>query len=221
MVIPTLSAAWLTWHWRMVRFSPATLDLVIGPKATDAVWQAARHLLRIDRDNNWSVFHNSFRLFLRAQTTMRHGQPDREQVRQRYVDLAEIAVKADVRDEQRWMELRYRARATEHDKVAALATAERFRKQFVEGRNPEIFYEDISLSFQTAKALRNSHLVFDLILGEPRTVNHGTRLLEMMSREAVYRLGDLRTARGVLQGRRCEPYARQRIRSCGRIAREW
>lgn len=178
--------------------NPATLDLMIGPKATDAVWQAAHHLLRIDRENNWSVFHNSFRLFLRAQTILRHGQPDPEQVRQRYVDLAEIAVNADVRDEQRWMELRYRARATEHDKVAALATAERFRKQFVEGRNPEDIHEDISLSFQTAMALRKPHLVFDLILAS-HELNMRAEALGDDVLSAYIWLGDLRAARGILR----------------------
>jgi hypothetical protein len=144
--------------------SPATLDLAIGPNATTAVWEAAHHLLRIDRENNWAVFHNSFRLFLRDRTSLRYGSPDQEQVRQRYVDLAEMALQADDRDGQRWMELRYRARATQHERVAALASPERFRKQFVEGRNPEEIQEDISLSFHSAKVLRNPHLVLELIL---------------------------------------------------------
>jgi len=178
--------------------SPATLDPVIGPNATNAVWQAARHLLRVDRENNWALFHNSFRLFLREQTSVRYGLPDQEQVRQRYVDLAEMALKADDRDGQRWMELRYRARATQHEKIAALATPDRFRKQFVEGRNPEEIQEDISLSFQAAKFLRNPHLLLDLILASHELSMRIVALGDDVFDAFIY-LGDFQAAKGILR----------------------
>jgi hypothetical protein len=53
---------------------PEHLDKVVGGPATDAAWSAAGHLLTRDTRGGWSIFHNSFRLFVRAQTGLRHGQ---------------------------------------------------------------------------------------------------------------------------------------------------
>jgi len=69
--------------------NPANLDDLVGAPATDAAWQAARHLLVRDYQGAWSIFHNSFRLFLRAQTGLRHGLTDEAAVRRRYAELAD------------------------------------------------------------------------------------------------------------------------------------
>jgi hypothetical protein len=144
--------------------NPATLDILIGPEATDALWRAAGHLLRRNRNGDWSVFHNSLRIFLRFHTSLRHGLPDTKLVGNRYRELAAVAGKAINVDGQQWMELRYLARAAEHERVAMLASPSRFREQFIEGRDPEEIRADISLSFYTAKVLKKPQLVFDLIL---------------------------------------------------------
>ena len=177
--------------------SPAALGLVVGPEATDAVWRAAGHLLRRNRENNWSIFHNSFRLFLRSRTSLRHGLPDERQVHSRYRELAEMARKTADTDSQRWMELRYLARAAEYEKVLSLATPERFRRQFIEGRNPEEIRADIGLSFHAAKILRKPQLVLDLILASHELTMRTEALGDEVFRALIY-LGNLRAARGVL-----------------------
>jgi hypothetical protein len=101
---------------------PAALDSLVDPAATDAAWRAAQHLLVRDVDGAWSIFHNSFRLFLGAQTGLRFGFEDRGAVLRRYGRLADMARGARSNDPQRWMELRYRARAEDHSAVVALAT---------------------------------------------------------------------------------------------------
>lgn len=180
---------------------PTSLDLMIGPHATDVLWDAAGHLLRRDRANNWSVFHNSFRLFLRDQTSLRHGLPDQAQVQSRYIELAEMARSAEEGDGQRWLDLRYWARATQHDKVAVLAAPERFRKQFVEGRNPDDIEADIRLGFSAAKALRNAGLVLDLILASQELNMRAEALGDDFLSAHIY-LGDLGTAKSVLNAAR-------------------
>jgi len=105
----------------------SSLDRLVGPESTDAAWRAAGHLLVRDSQNAWAVFHNSFRLFLRDRTGLRHGMSDLGAVRARYRELAELARDADPEDPQRWLELRYRARADDQSAVASLASSERYR----------------------------------------------------------------------------------------------
>jgi len=143
--------------------SPVSLDLIIGAPATDTVWRAANHLLRIDRQRNWSVFHNSFRLFLQTKLSMRHGVPNPDVVMARYLELADIAAKAESGDGQQWLELRYRVRAKQFERALPLATPDRFREQFFAGRSPEDIREDIALSFLAAKANKSMTAVLSLI----------------------------------------------------------
>jgi hypothetical protein len=143
--------------------SPVSLDSIIGTLATDAVWRAANHLLRIDRQRNWSVFHNSFRLFLQTKLSIRHGVPNPDVVRARYLELADMAAKAGSGDGQQWLELRYRIRAQQFERALPLATPDHFREQFFAGRSPEDIREDIALSFLAAKANRSMTAVLSLI----------------------------------------------------------
>jgi len=143
--------------------SPVSLDSIIGTLATDAVWRAASHLLRIDRQRNWSVFHNSFRLFLQTKLSLRHGVPNADLVRARYIELADMAAKAGPEDGQQWLELRYRIRAEQFDRALPLATPDRFRDQFFAGRSPEDIRGDIAMSFLAAKANKSMTAVLSLI----------------------------------------------------------
>ena len=177
---------------------PVSLDPVIGPEATDAVWRAAGHLLLRNSEGAWSIFHNSFRLFLREKTAWRHGLPDEQGVRRRYQELAAMARVTECDDVQQWMELRYRARAGEDHAVAALATPERFRSQFVDGRNPAELRADLSFSFHAAKVLHRPELVLDLIL-----ISHELSMRTEAFGDEVFSafidVGDFRAARGLLE----------------------
>jgi hypothetical protein len=143
---------------------PVLLDEVVGSSATDAAWRAAAHLLRRNRFGRWAIFHNSFRLFLIERTALRFDRRDEDAIRQRYRELAELAKRVSGSDPQRWLELRYCARAGDHESVLQLAVPTLFRLQFADGRNPGEIQNDIRLSFSAARILRNSEKLFELIL---------------------------------------------------------
>ena len=177
--------------------SPTSLDGIVGSSATDAAWDAAGHLLVRDRQRAWSIFHNSFLLFLRVRTGLRHGVADEAMVRKRYGELADMARDVGSCDPQRWMELRYRARAGDHRTVAELATPARFRAQFIEGRDPGNIVDDITFAFAAAGTLRRPELVLDLILSRHEISLRADALGDEMF-EALIEIGDRQAARGLL-----------------------
>jgi hypothetical protein len=175
-----------------------TLDRLLGSASTDAAWHAAGHLLAKSSQNGWTVFHNSFRLFLRDRTGLRHGVFDSGAARTRYRELAELARDADQDDPQRWMELRYRARAGDQAAVASLALPERFRQQFAQGRNPADIREDIVFGLVAARGLRNARLLLDLILADHELTMRAEAIGDEVF-EAFVDTGDLRAALGLVK----------------------
>jgi hypothetical protein len=172
------------------------LDALVGPSATDAADVAARHLIARDRGGAWSIFHNSFRLFLRERTGLRHGVEDHAAVQQRYRELARFAA-CDDGGPQRWLELRYRARAGDHDAVAALATPALFRQQFVAGRDPGAISADIDFAFRAARARRDAALLLRMLLARHEL----TRRVWAFDDDVVDALiasGQIDTAKGVI-----------------------
>ncbi|MBL8559445.1 MAG: ATP-binding protein [Hyphomonadaceae bacterium] len=172
------------------------MDALVGAAATDAADAAARHLIARDRAGAWSIFHNSFRLFLRERTGLRHGVEDRAAVQQRYRELAHFAARDDS-GPQRWLELRYRARAGDHDAVAALATLAMFRQQFVAGRDPSAISADIDFAFRAAHARRDATLLLRMVL----TRQELTRRVWAFDDDVIDALiasGQIDTAKGVI-----------------------
>jgi len=180
--------------------SPVGLDSIIGTLATDAVWRAANHLLRIDRQRSWSLFHNSFRLFLQEKLSLRHGVPNTEIVRSRYLELADMAAKTGPGDGQQWLELRYRLRAEQFERALPLATPDRFREQYLAGRAPEDIRADIAMSFLAAKANKSIIAVLSLIFAghelDMRMEVIGDDLID-----AYIALGFFEKARGLVDDR--------------------
>jgi energy-coupling factor transporter ATP-binding protein EcfA2 len=177
--------------------SPNGLDALVGEQATDSAWNAAGHLLTRDYQAAWSVFHNSFRLFLQAKTRIRHGVVDEAQVRRRYQKLADIARDAGPDDPQRWMELRYRARAEDATAVANLINPERFRSQFIRGRDPGDIRDDIAIAFGVAKAQRRADLLLDLMFSAHEISMRAEALGDDVF-EAFIALGNRQAALGLL-----------------------
>lgn len=177
---------------------PASLDALVGRDATDAAHKAAQHLLTIDPDGGWSIFHNSFRVFLAQQATTRFGRDDPEGLRRRYAELAEVTTKAPADDPQHWMELRYRARADEQDRVSQLATQERFRSEFIAGRDVEDIRADIRFAMRTAASQRDLIKLIDLVLAQHEvTMRVGAIVDEVF--DAYLAVHDLEGARGLLK----------------------
>ena len=129
------------------------LAAVVKESAIERALVVARHLLR-SSPQGWSVFHNSFRLFVIAQPRTRLGSVDAEYSQRVYRDLAELAKSAPHESAQRWLELRYRARAGDGADVLALAMPARFRQQLADGRSIAEIRADIRLALL---AVRGTH----------------------------------------------------------------
>jgi len=176
-----------------------SLDQAIGRPAVDALMKAAGYLLKVDRNRCASIFHNSFRLFLRAELFVRHGARDDDRIRTHYRELASMAKGAKEDDPQHWMELRYCARAEDYKEVAALATPAVFREQFKQGRSAQEIRNDLSLCFRAVAELRNPKMLLEVIFAghelNMRVENLGDEVFE-----AYIALGDLEYAKRMLRG---------------------
>jgi hypothetical protein len=136
--------------------APMDLRLLAGMVKESAIERAlivARHLLR-SSSQGWSVFHNSFRLFVIAQPRTRLGSIDADYSQRVYRDLAQLARSAPPESAQHWLELRYRARAGDGADVLALAMPARFRQQLADGRSIAEIHADIRLALL---AVRGTH----------------------------------------------------------------
>lgn len=143
--------------------SPVSLDEIIGSQGTDAVSSAAGHLLRVDSDRNWSIFHNSFRLFLRSKFEVRYGIPNEGFILQRYRELADFASRSLPQDGQRWLELRYRLRAGEFAQALQLASPEYFRSQFLDGRAADEIHSDLRFLMRAVREKRDFNALLTTI----------------------------------------------------------
>jgi hypothetical protein len=142
----------------------ASLDQLVDTRSVDQAWSSAKHLLLRSPDDEWTIFHNSFRLFLREVTSQRHDKPAPTLRKERYQKLAAMARSATLDDEQRWMELRYVARAEDHQAVIALCEPARFRQQFIDGRAPRAIVDDIRMAFTAVASTKSARRLVELIL---------------------------------------------------------
>ncbi|WP_053843440.1 ATP-binding protein [Paracidovorax avenae] len=129
------------------------LATMVKESAIERALIVARHLLS-SSSQGWSVFHNSFRLFVIAQPRTRLGSVDAEYSQRVYRDLAQLAKNAPPESAQHWLELRYRARAGDGADVLALAMPARFRQQLADGRSIAEIHADIRLALM---AVRGTH----------------------------------------------------------------
>ena len=127
--------------------SPAELASIVNDSAVESVHQHAGFLLSGLKDGKWSIFHNSFRVFLGRETKKRFGQVDPEVDKALYSELAENAANVDSNSDQHWLELRYRSRAGDKQAVKNLATPELFRVHLEEFRPGKDVYVDLRLAY--------------------------------------------------------------------------
>ncbi|MBF0629192.1 MAG: ATP-binding protein [Magnetococcales bacterium] len=155
---------------------PLTLLVQAVPEPDiERALKAARHLL-VKSSQGWSVFHNSFRLYIIRKPYLRLDEVDAGYSARIYHELANLARSAQndtpqrwlelrylarAQDHaavlklaqptpQRWLELRYLARAQDHAAVLKLAQPTRFREQFAQMRPFSELLGDIRLAFASA-----------------------------------------------------------------------
>lgn len=181
---------------------PMPLDLLaraIPEAAIERALLATRHLLS-ESPKGWTVFHNSFRLFVLAKPRIRLGRPDPEHSGRIYRELATLARTATGDASQRWLELRYLARAQDHNDVLALALPGRFREQLAEGRSLSELYADIRLAFLAARGTHDATIASRLLLIHDE-IGRRAQALEYATRlpEALLEVGDIDAAEAFVE----------------------
>lgn len=139
------------------------LATMVKEPAIERALIIARHLL-LSSSQGWSVFHNSFRLFVIAQPRARLGSVDAEYSQRVYRDLAQLAKCAPPESAQYWLELRYRARAGDSADVLSLAIPARFRQQLADGRSIAEIHADIHLALLAVRATHDATAFVRLLL---------------------------------------------------------
>src|SRR5690606_20144231 len=158
--------------------APISLTLlatIVDEQAIERALLTARHLLR-ETPHGWSIFHNSFRLFVLSKPRMRLGSVDLEYSQRVYRELAQLASSAPADSLQRWLELRYRARAGDRDDVLALATPGYFRQQLAQGRAVSEIESDIRLALLAVRSTLNTTIVTRLLLCRDEVSRRATTL---------------------------------------------
>lgn len=149
------------------------LATVVPEPAIERALKSTGHLLA-QASQGWSVFHNSFRLFVLEQRRERLGAVDLDYSPRVYRELAALARTAPVSTPQRWLELRYLARAQDQAAVLALALPERFRRQLAEGRAASEIQADLRLALQAARTTHDEVLVMRLLLARDEIARRAT-----------------------------------------------
>jgi hypothetical protein len=144
--------------------SPEFLASGTSDKAVEAVLEHAGHLLKTTPDG-WEVFHNSFRIFLRAKDVLKFGAPDLNfQPPKVYLALAKMVEAAGPKNEQRWLGFRYLFLAGEGHAALKAATREYFLDQYLEGRAPFDVQGDISDAYRLIEETPDPTKLYELLL---------------------------------------------------------
>lgn len=185
---------------------PEQLADAVSEQAVERALTSTAHLLSVGT-NGWAVFHNSFRLFILSKPRLRFGKPDSDYATRIYVRLAELARAAAVDNPQRWLELRYLARALRHMDVLALAKPARFREQLADGRPASEIDADIRLAFGAAQAVGDPTDVFRLLLAQDE-IGRRSNTLEYAPSivDAMLALGDVDGAQSFAEANGCNGY---------------
>lgn len=188
----------------LIARSEAPLDLsqlesTYPAAAIERAFGRVRHLLRRSGEG-WSIFHNSFRLFLMRLERTRYGVPDAKYSERLYRQLVRIAEQAGPTSPQRFLVARYLMRADAHDEVLALATPEMFRAQYLAGRAPSAIRDDIRLAFHSLKVIVDPTAAFKLILASDEMARRSDAFDEPDdSLRALIALGELEAAEDFLE----------------------
>jgi len=146
--------------------SSVELASIVNDAAVESVRKKAGFLLSGLKKGKWSIFHNSFRVFLGRETRKRFGLDDPAIDKTFYSELAEIAAKADSNSDQHWLELRYRSRAGDKQVVKNLATPALFRGHLKEFRPGKDIYIDLRLAYGAIEDKSELPKLVQLIMAE-------------------------------------------------------
>lgn len=179
---------------------PELLAMATSEEAVETALRSTSHLLR-QTSHGWCVFHNSFRLFVLEQPTLRFGKLNPEYAPAIYRKLAELTHAAESDNPQRWLELRYLARAEQHQDVLRLAQPSLFRNQLADSRPVTEIQGDIRLAMICAKHEPDTSAVFRLLLARDEIVRRSSAIEYAPAIvDALLALGDVDGVRTMAEG---------------------
>jgi len=178
---------------------PEFLASATSDEAVETALEEAGHLLNTSIIG-WSVFHNSFRLFVREKPILRFGAPDaRFSSEELYRKLADLAREASPQSPQRWLRFRYLYLASDIDEALTLVERSYFVDQFCAGRSARAVSGDISDAFRALKGRTNAEKLFDLMLANDEVVRRATIMEGATSLvDAYLAVGSIDAARAAL-----------------------
>lgn len=178
---------------------PALLASATSEEAVEKALSQCGHLL--DRKSaGWTVFHNSFRLFLQNKRILKFGEPDPQfESGSIYRTLADLAVEASASSPQRWLRFRYLFLAGDLDAALAVARRSYFACQYCKGRPAADAQRDISDAFRALKGRSDPSKLFDLLLASDE-VDRRANVIEGATSliDACIAVGDLASAEEAL-----------------------
>jgi hypothetical protein len=208
----------------MARFrGPVPMRLVqewMEPRVADLVGKNLRHYFDVKRDGSWSFFHNSFRLFLQAQTCMPllSGTPD-ELDRSFHRELAVKLRQAPA--PWCWDALSHDYRAGEHVSVRSIVSLGHFKEQVMAFRHPNAVLEDLELVMKAAVELNDPLLLVRAILISADIEQRHDAFDDEAITESLIRLGDVVKAMAyMLDGNRMRVTMKVALHACAVLAEQ-
>lgn len=178
---------------------PALLAVATSEQAVESALSQSRHLL--DRKSaGWTVFHNSFRLFVQNKPILKFGEPDPQfERRPIYRTLADLAVEASSSSPQCWLQFRYLFLAGDLDAALAVAGRSYFADQYCMGRAAAEVKGDISDALRALKGRSDPSKLFDVLLASDEVERRGNVIEGATSLiDAYLAVGDLASAEDAL-----------------------
>ena len=175
------------------------LATIVDAQAIERTLKTVRHLLK-ETSKGWTVFHNSFRLFVLSKPKITLGSIDETYSQHIYRELAELSRHAPEHSLQSWLTLRYLARSGERDELLALATPAYFRHQFAHGRSCSEIDADIHLALIAARSTYDGVIATRLLLCRDE-ISRRTQALEHANElpRAMLKVGDIDAAISFVQ----------------------
>ncbi|WIW90334.1 ATP-binding protein (plasmid) [Sphingobium sp. V4] len=178
---------------------PELLAEETNDAAVEATLQVTRHLLNTG-GKGWSVFHNSFRLFIQRKPIERFGKPDPEfSPPVIYRRLGALVSQAAPDSPQRWLGFRYAVLAGNAGVALDLATRDYFVGQYLDGRDERRVVDDICDGYNLLADRQEPTKLFELLLAEDEIERRSSVMESASTLIAAYiAMGDIDAAKAEL-----------------------
>jgi hypothetical protein len=182
----------------------------------------ARHYFRAESQYGWSFFHNSFRVFLQAQTSRDFaGIINKDLDRGWHRRLADFAASSAAHYAFSWEQLYHRAASGDHDAVLHLGAQGQFRHQYTSGRALDDILSDLTLVLRSALERKDGCGVIRALLIEAELRSRADKCAGAQIEDLLLELDGYETAVAhIAIGRKLRGPRREALKFCGRLLKE-